>query len=558
MTGITISKLLFNDDNQIELSSQDIVVFVGPNNMGKSQSLRDIFNSISNDRGGVVVKGVEMAYHNPERLKDELERFALTTHDGAYSLYRGYNFQVHSLNIQGFGENRFVEDNIRKFLVSMVKTEERLTTSDPKQMVNPGEPRTYPLQYVTEPDNRNRMSDIFEKIFSKKIFCEDRSSTKLILHMGDEIEFNQNGMSPQQVSDEFYKRMSALPKVHEQGDGIRSLAGLLLNLMMPNYSMYLIDEPEAFLHPPQARVLGENLPDLLGERQAFISTHSIELIKGLLSTSGQRVKIIRLTREREVNPVHYLKPEDLNAIWTDPLMRHSNILDGLFYHHTVLCESDSDCQLYAAMLSHIKEEQNTYSDTLFTLCNGKGRMKPLSRLLKSLGIDYRIVPDLDFFNDENLVKAVYENCGGNWADIEGDYTILFDAMNQPDGTKNPEDFLQEIKRMIEERGWNDMTKPHANRLGKDLPKLLDNQWDKLKRSGISFIKDPTVKESIERLIQRMNAVGIYPVKNGELESFFPNVGSHGPEYAISVLARYPNLNAPEYKGLRDVVSSWGI
>lgn len=558
MTGITISRLIFNDETPIDVSQQDIVVFVGPNNMGKSQSLRDIFNSITNDHGSVVIKDVEVTFNCLDKLKKTIEKYSLKIPNGNYFSYQGYQYDIFSPNIQHLGSGRYVEDNIRKFLVSMIKTEERLTTSTPKQMVNPGEPRMYPLQYVTEPDNRKRMSDIFEKIFSKKIFCEDRGSTKLLLHMGDEIEFDQTGMSPQQVSDELYKRMEALPKVHEQGDGIRSLAGLLLNLMMPNYTIFLIDEPEAFLHPPQARVLGENLASLLGERQAFISTHSIELIKGLLSTAGQRVKIIRLTREGDVNPVHYLQPADLNVIWRDPLMRHSNILDGLFYQHTVLCESDSDCQLYATMLSHIKEQQNTYSDALFTLCNGKGRMKPLSKLLKSLGIDYRIVPDLDFFNDEGLVKAVYENCGGVWADIEGDYHILFDAMNQPDGTLSPDDFTKEVRRMIDEKGWTQMTKPHANRLGKDLPKLLENQWDKLKHKGISSIQEPVVKGAIERLINRMNEVGVFPVRNGELESLFPNVGSHGPGYAVAVLAKYPDLNAVEYNGLRDVVNSWGI
>lgn len=87
--------------------------------------------------------------------------------------------------------------------------------------------------------------------------------------------------------------------------------------------MFLVDEPEAFLHPPQARVLGENFSSLLGERQAFISTHSIEFIKGLLSTNQARVKIIRLERDGEKNPVHYLQPEDLKAIWTDPLITPS-------------------------------------------------------------------------------------------------------------------------------------------------------------------------------------------------------------------------------------------
>ena len=558
MTGITINKLQFNEGTSIDLAPQDIVVFVGPNNMGKSQSLRDIFNSITVDHGSVVVTDIGIDYHNPKELESIIESLSLKTPSGNNYSYSGYQYYIFSPNINSFGSGRYVEDNIRKFLVSMVKTEERLTTSSPKQMVNPGNARNNPLQYATNPDNRERMSNIFEKIFSRKIYCEDRGSTMLTLHMGEDVEFDKTGMSAQQISDELYRRMESIPKVHEQGDGIRSLAGLLLNMMMPNYSIFLIDEPEAFLHPPQARVLGENLPNLLGDRQAFISTHSIELIKGLLSTAEQRVKIIRLTRDGNTNPVHYLKPEDLKTIWNDPIMRHSNILDGLFYHHTVLCESDSDCQLYAAMLSHIKEKQNTYSDTLFTLCNGKGRMKPLSKTLKSLGIDYRIVPDIDFFNDEGLVRAVYENCGGHWVDIESDYRILYDSMNQPDGTMLPEDFVEEVRRLIKERGWSEMTKPHANRLGKDLPKLLENQWDRLKRKGIDYITDPKEKEAIKHLIEKMNAVGVFPVKTGELESFFPKVGSHGPDYAVAVLATYPDMDAPEYDELRGFVNSWGL
>lgn len=103
-----------------------------------------------------------------------------------------------------------------------------------------------------------------------------------------------------------------------------------------------------------------------------------------------------------------------------------------------------------------------------------------------------------------------------------------------------------------------MTKPHTNRLSKDLPKLLENQWDKLKHNGIDSIQEPAVEETIEHLISRMNAVGVFPVRKGELESLFPNVSFHGPGYAVAVLAKYPDLNADEHRGLREVVTSWGI
>ena len=38
-----ISKLIFNDNEELNVNQNDIVVFVGPNNAGKSQSLKDIY-----------------------------------------------------------------------------------------------------------------------------------------------------------------------------------------------------------------------------------------------------------------------------------------------------------------------------------------------------------------------------------------------------------------------------------------------------------------------------------------------------------------------------------
>ena len=92
----------------------------------------------------------------------------------------------------------------------------------------------------------------------------------------------------------------------------------------------------------------------------------------------------------------------------------------------------------------------------------------------------------------------------------------------------------------------------------DEPEALENQWDKLKHNGIDSITNPVVKEATERLIKKMNSVGIFPVWKGELESFFPGVGSHGPGYAVAVLEKYPNLGAAEYNDMREFVNSWGI
>lgn len=41
--GGYISKLFLNNGKEIDISKNDIVIFVGPNNAGKSQTLKDIY-----------------------------------------------------------------------------------------------------------------------------------------------------------------------------------------------------------------------------------------------------------------------------------------------------------------------------------------------------------------------------------------------------------------------------------------------------------------------------------------------------------------------------------
>ena len=45
------------------------------------------------------------------------------------------------------------------------------------------------------------------------------------------------------------------------------------------------------------RIIGKTLRE---NQQAFISTHSEEIIKGLLDVCPERVKIVRITREEDV------------------------------------------------------------------------------------------------------------------------------------------------------------------------------------------------------------------------------------------------------------------
>ena len=178
--------------------------------------------------------------------------------------------------------------------------------------------------------------------------------------------------------------------------------------MIPFYKTFLIDEPESFLHQPQATMMGHIIEEATKNKQCFISTHSEHLIRGLLDSCPNRVKIIRITRKDNENKLHLLNNEDLMAIWSNPLLKHSNIMSGIFYENVVLCESDSDCKLYSIINDSLKEANNHYSNSLFVSCGGKHRIADIAGALRSLNVDLRIVTDIDILNEDKTIKKMVE------------------------------------------------------------------------------------------------------------------------------------------------------
>ena len=59
--GGYISKLTFNNGKELEIAANDIVVFVGPNNAGKSQSLKDIYALSKAKMPSVVISDVKIS-----------------------------------------------------------------------------------------------------------------------------------------------------------------------------------------------------------------------------------------------------------------------------------------------------------------------------------------------------------------------------------------------------------------------------------------------------------------------------------------------------------------
>jgi hypothetical protein len=218
----------------------------------------------------------------------------------------------------------------------------------------------------------------------------------------------------------YAEAVNACPPLDDQGDGLRSFAGLALVVMALSPSVLLLDEPESFLHPAQARAVGRWLAASARDRgiQVVVATHDRDFLIGLLNGSkGGGLEILRLTRAEDGARARQLASADLNAYWSDPTLRYSNVLQGLFHERVVVCEGDRDCRFYGAAADELAtslDKQHVADNTLFIPSSGTGGFTKLLNVLKDLNVTASVIADFDFLDNRAKVEATLAALGETW------------------------------------------------------------------------------------------------------------------------------------------------
>lgn len=546
-----IKELLFKNGERIAVSDNDIIIIVGPNNAGKSQILKDTYSLLSEEKAGIVIKDILIEKGDKKELvNDIIERSNLVNDN-----YLGYNYSISSYTL-GL-ESKRLSQSIKKYLVSFLKTEERLSLVNPPEAIDKEDPKTHPIHYILYDKNYQQLlTKYFKKAFGVDVFPRYTSRKKTPLLVGD-IPVIENGSAPD-IMESLEKKIENCDRVDFQGDGIRSFTGIILNLLLQNYGLYLIDEPESFLHAPQARIIGNVLAEILGEnRQAIISTHSEDVIKGLLEIGFKRVKIIRVTRDGNISKTALLDNNKIEELWKDNLLRQSNILGSVFHKNVVICESDSDTRFYSMILEHIKNKSGLSMETLFLFCSGKERLNKVVQSLNTLTVDFRCITDIDVLNNPNTIQSLFESCGGIWdEDIQKKYNIFSASLTNGKDAISKEDYIESIRKELQKID-GDMLR---NKDIKDLQKktLLTNKWDNIKKYGHNAIPAGDGQNAFIELIKIFNSYNLFIVKEGELECFIRSVGGHGPKWVEDVIIKYPDLDDPIYNSVSEFVNSWHL
>ena len=403
------------------ITPKRINVIIGPNNSGKSRFLKEIRNYLSGKNDDLAIIK-ELRHEYPSSIEEFDSKYTVAQklsqdaygnwflrvysnkstsdlnmfesldnyHSRGFSSFSGDWRDFYSGIIERKEPSEFF-DHFGALFFQYVGTEERLLIC--KAQRNYGMDSSslnFLSSYKFEQALLEKLAENVQRLFNKDIFLDAQTlGDRLTFRVGEDFDYARSAGS---LSTEIASRLNAESRLDEQGDGLKSYVSTFLSLNNKNADVLLIDEPEAFLHPPLARQLGE----LIGESdnedmQIFVATHSVEVLKGILSKCHE-VNILRITQPApKTNEINIIKNDLLATILHTPLLRVSRIMEGLFCEKVVITESEADELVYQELIEKLFPQSGLY----FAHGQNKQTLAEIAKLYKELGINYEGITDFD-------------------------------------------------------------------------------------------------------------------------------------------------------------------
>lgn len=521
----SISKIKFSSGQQLELHPHDKIVLVGPNNSGKSQTLREILRCITKNASErlVVVSDVDI-----EKVgsADDLKAFFDENGEFIEGQYRYKDWALNAAHIDFWNQQGLVH-GIGNGFVKNIDANDRLKVCAKQISIAPGEQKSKP-QHILYDDEAlmKKISGLFRKAFGKDLMFDFRGGSVLPIHVGNLPE----DKPVDRVGDNYVSAVRSNPLLDQQGDGMKSYAGILFEAIVTDMSITLLDEPEAFLHPPQMRRLGETLASEVSG-QLIVATHSSDIMRGFLEKTKGQVRVIRIRREGDKNFISEAAPDSIQNLWSQPELRYSNALDGVFHEETIICEDDSDCRLFNAVADHLAtSDSQNWKDTAYVPTGGKHGIRKVAEVLRKIGVPSKAVFDIDFLNDRSLVEETVVAFGGSWNDFRKPWEQIDSAVKSGVKPKSVEEIKLELRSEID--GWTQGNPPRSAILE---AMKQNSAWNIVKKYGVDAIPSGDAQQYYETLKVKLEAIGIYLVPVGEIENFCRSLGSHGPKFVNKLL-----------------------
>lgn len=543
-----------------EISVNKFTLLVGPNNVGKSQTLKDIHKKLVKGHRSSTTLISEIKVDRPEsfeKLYEDLdirEDSVNVDHhiiDGVTS-----DFEQNSMiRVQLSQQRRQFEADLEldytflklsKFRVFYMDSESRLKIASKTQNYIPDESSPKNLLqalYGSLGEFDEKLKDAFKSTFGMDIRLDYSSGLQLRLAVSKEFE-----VIPEDPRFA-YPIMKKYPSVELQGDGFRSFVAVILSLLLSKNKVVLLDEPEAFLHPEQARRLGKWIADHVDgfPCQLLVATHNSNFLSGLLS-GRQAADIFRLNRIDDVTQFHKITSAATQALSKSPILSSQRVLEGIFSRGVVVCESDTDRIIYNTVAIHEHNNQ----EILFVHAHNKQTIKDVVKLLIDAKIPTAAIIDIDILNSSTDLSNALEAFDSNFdkTQVLSFRSDLASHIEEVSEAELLSQLKESVSELISQLNNNEHSLSGArgalNRIRSESTK-----WSEVKKNGLNALDSP-FKEKAEQIISQSQQLGLYIVPVGELEGWI-ELGVRKNRWILPALEKIYEGKCPE--NLRSFISS---
>lgn len=535
-----INKITIKSGQVIELNK--ISILVGANNVGKSQTLRDIQQRMEVGKASKSVLLKDILFHKPERFEDLFSDLEIkdSPRNLNNKIIRGiknnltqqeqfeFNYENFERQFKQSDNIDFVLGNISKFKVSHLDASSRLNLIKTTPSFNPDTeiPQNILQNLFIKPENEKVLKQAFNEAFNMDIMLDYSGLKDFCLRVSK--SFPEIPQDPRKA----YLITKNYNKIDNQGDGFRSFVGIILSILFSKDRIILLDEPEAFLHPAQARFLGkwiaDNIDNLSG--QLIIATHNANFLHGILS-SDKSVDIFRLNRIDDNTTFNLIPFEATEKLTKSPMLSSQRILEAIFHKGVVVCEADADRTVYQAVSTLVFNNQ----EVLFVHSHNKQTLKDVASLLLNAKIPVVVVADIDLLNDEYDYKQLIETFSSGIIPkhLLEKRKLIADEVNKNSDEEILGILLHNIKELLEQLEEKehslDGAKGALNRIRRETSK-----WKLPKSVGIEGFPG-AVKTIAQDLISELKEFNIFIVPVGELEGWIDVGTSKKNKWIIKAL-----------------------
>ena len=518
-----------------------ITAFIGPNNSGKTETLRDIvrlaanFDPLAVDRSreegpqpivlydlhfvpklsierlslgltvidldstaGTVVQGIGPDLKTPHRLaiSRELQNF----------LYRPI-MNAKSVWMSSLGD-------LMRLRISYVGPDDRHRLVAPTLAASPlqGPENLLQLLHYADANIHQALAEAFAAAFDGMQVKLDASEQ---INLSLRVARDFPAVVPDPVKN--VRQHQKLRRIDEEGDAYQSFAAMLLTMLLGQGRVILIDQPEAFLQPAQARFLGRWIAANTSRLacQVFVATRDVAFLKGL-SEGSSELTIIRTDRKGDATAFHSIPHDATRGLARFPLLATQDALRLLFCDGVVVAADGDDRIVYETVANRLPSSTNIG----FVHAAGTKNVGLVTKVVRQCGLPVCSVVELDVLQSEKEFGDLVQAASGSPAPqpwlatrerLAKHVVGWLDEASIAASANEVESFLDQIKN-------GDAAKPSAPVAARLPGSESSENWEKLRYERLEWLPRE-LRMWVEEMLEDLKRQGIFVSPKGRLEAW---------------------------------------